>query len=202
MKTKYLMLSILFACISLISFAQSKTDTIKVWGNCEMCKSKIEKAAMAAGAESAEWSENTKQLIVSYDASKTSDSGIQKKIAAVGYDTQDVKAVDAAYKKLDKCCQYKRQDNTSKDTGEMKDMHGMNGTCCNSDSFCKTENCNSADANCGKDCSSCSNTNDCCKPQFGKGYYYIGSSCAILKRVTPTVVITGNTNSAQVKCCI
>ncbi len=196
------MLSILFVSISLFNFAQSKTDTIKVWGNCEMCKSKIEKAAMAAGTESAEWSEKTKQLVVSYDASKTSTLDIQKKIASAGYDTQDVKAAEGAYKKLDKCCQYKRPDNTLKDTSSMKDMHGMNGSCCNSNSFCKTDNCNSTNMNCGKDCSLCSNTNDCCKAQFGKGYYYIGSSCRIMKRIAPTVVITGNVNNVKAKCCI
>src|SRR5215216_4383624 len=100
MKTKYLMLSFLFACTSMIVFAQSKTDTIKVWGNCETCKGKIEKAAIAAGAATADWNDETKSLVVSYDASKTSNIDIQKKIASAGYDAQDVKATEAAYKKL------------------------------------------------------------------------------------------------------
>jgi hypothetical protein len=34
---------------------------------------------------------------------------IEKEIAAVGYDTQDVKATDDAYHKLPKCCQYERE---------------------------------------------------------------------------------------------
>jgi hypothetical protein len=53
---------------------------------------------------------------VNYDAAKTSSLDIQKSIAAVGYDTQDVKADDAAYKKLPKCCQYKRE-TPGKDVG-------------------------------------------------------------------------------------
>jgi len=97
MKTKYLMLLILFACASVIVFAQSKTDSIIVWGKCEMCKSKIEKASTDAGAASASWNKKTQLLVVSYDASKTSNSAIQKKIASVGYDTQDEKAPDASY---------------------------------------------------------------------------------------------------------
>ena len=102
MKTKYLMLSLLFACASMITFAQAKTDTVKVWGNCETCKNKIEKAATDAGAASANWNDKTKLLVVSYDASKTSNNDIQKKIASVGYDTQDEKAPDAAYNGLEK----------------------------------------------------------------------------------------------------
>ena len=40
-------------------FAQSKTDTVKVWGNCDECKGKIEKAAKKAGAATANWSDET-----------------------------------------------------------------------------------------------------------------------------------------------
>ncbi len=109
MKTKYGILSLLFVCFSIVTFAQSKTDSIKEWGNCETCKGKIEKAAKVAGAASANWSETSKMLVVSYDRSKTSNLDIQKKIASVGYDTQDVKATEESYKKLDKCCQYKRK---------------------------------------------------------------------------------------------
>ncbi len=33
---------------------------------------------------------------------------IKKKVAAGRYDTEDMKATEEAYKKLEKCCQYKR----------------------------------------------------------------------------------------------
>lgn len=101
---------IMFCFLSLSMFAQSKTDTVKVWGSCEDCKAKIEKAAKKAGATSADWSDETYLLVVNYNSDKTSSFAIQKSIAAVGYDTQDVKADDAAYKKLPKCCQYKREE--------------------------------------------------------------------------------------------
>ncbi len=107
MKTKYFLVLIV-SFFSVSAFAQTKTDTIKVWGNCESCKVKIEKAALAAGASTADWSDETLQLVVSYDAAKSSSMSIQKKIASVGYDTESVKGDDAAYKKLDKCCQYDR----------------------------------------------------------------------------------------------
>jgi hypothetical protein len=109
MKVKYfLMAAFSFCCLNV--FAQTKTDTVKVWGSCEECKGKIEKAAKKAGAASADWNDETYLLVVNYNSDKTSALAIQKSIAAVGYDTQDVKADDAAYKKLPKCCQYKREE--------------------------------------------------------------------------------------------
>ena len=113
MKAKYFLLAVMSFCSASL-FAQSKTDTVKVWGNCEECKNKIEKAATSAGADVANWSDETYLLVVNYDASKTSSLDIQKSVAAVGYDTQDVKAEDAAYKKLPKCCQYERKPESSK----------------------------------------------------------------------------------------
>ena len=108
MKAKYILIVVMSFCSATL-FAQTKTDTVKVWGNCDECKDKIEKAAKKGGAAVADWSDETYLLVINYDASKTSSLDIQKSIAAVGYDTQDVKADDAAYKKLPKCCQYERE---------------------------------------------------------------------------------------------
>ncbi len=85
--------------ISLFSFqftsAQSslKTEKVKVNGKCEMCKNHIEKSARGAGARSARWDQETKFLQISYDPSVTNPVKIQSAIAAIGYDTQDVKAI-------------------------------------------------------------------------------------------------------------
>ena len=124
MKPKYYMLAVLFASFSFASFAKSNTDTIKVAGNCGMCKSHIEKAAKDAGATSAVWDKESKILVVEFDAAKTSNMEIQKKVADAGYDTQDVKASEKSYNKLDKCCQYERPKNNVKDTSNMKGMNG------------------------------------------------------------------------------
>jgi hypothetical protein len=107
MKAKYLFLTLFIFCSASL-FAQSRTDTVKVWGICDECKDKIEKAAVEGGAVSADWNEDNYQLVVSYNNDQTSALNIEKEIAAVGYDTQDVKATDDAYLKLPKCCQYKR----------------------------------------------------------------------------------------------
>ncbi|MEO9023259.1 MAG: copper chaperone [Ginsengibacter sp.] len=105
-------LGVLF--LSMISFqfasAQTnvKTETIKVNGNCGTCKKTIESSAMAAGATLADWNKKTKFLQINYDPAVTSSAKIQTAIAAAGYDTQDFKATDSAYSKLDDCCQYDR----------------------------------------------------------------------------------------------
>jgi len=97
-----------------ISFAQLKTETIPVSGNCGTCKTNIEKAAKKAGATKADWDMETKVLTVSYNSSATDDAKIQQAIAAVGYDTRDVKASDASYDKLHTCCKYERSGSSQK----------------------------------------------------------------------------------------
>ena len=115
MKTKNFVLTLSFIASSLFAIAQSKTtdaaqpEKIKVWGNCGMCKSHIEKAAKEAGASYAVWNKDTKILAVKYDASKTSNRQIQQQIANAGYDTKDFTADEKAYKNLDECCQYDRK---------------------------------------------------------------------------------------------
>lgn len=89
-------------------FAQTKTDKIKVLGNCGMCKKKIESALKVPGISAADWNKTTKVLTVSYDSTKISNQQVQQKVAAVGYDTEKVKATKEAYEKLPECCQYDR----------------------------------------------------------------------------------------------
>jgi len=58
---------ILFSSIHLKA---QQNETIKVWGNCGMCKKVIETAALKAGASKATWSEETHLLQVSYKPKK------------------------------------------------------------------------------------------------------------------------------------
>jgi periplasmic mercuric ion binding protein len=88
---------------------KQKTETFKVWGNCDMCKARIEKAVKSEGAASADWNTNTKILTVTFDPSKTSVDAFSKKLAAVGHDTEKYKADNKAYESLDACCQYERR---------------------------------------------------------------------------------------------
>jgi hypothetical protein len=88
--------------------AQQKTETFKVWGKCDMCKTRIEKTAKAEGATSAIWDTKTQLLAVTFDPSKTNVEALSKKLAAVGHDTEKFKASDDAYEKLPGCCHYDR----------------------------------------------------------------------------------------------
>jgi len=85
-----------------------KTESFKVWGNCDMCKTRIEKAAKAGGASSAEWSTKTKLLTVSFDPSKTNLDALSKKMASAGHDTEKYRADDKVYNSLPACCKYER----------------------------------------------------------------------------------------------
>lgn len=113
MKRVSVFFTMLLMLVTTAVMAQKQTtSTFKVSGNCEMCKSKIEKAAKAAGATKAEWSEETHVMEVSFDGKKTSADKIQQKIAGVGYDTEKYKALATAYDKLPGCCKYDREEKT------------------------------------------------------------------------------------------
>ena len=105
---KNLVFVMAFLMMSMFAVAQNPT-TIKVAGNCGMCKKHIEKAAKDAGATSANWDKVTKILTVSFEAGKTSADKIETAIAGAGYDTEHKEASLEAYKKLDECCQYDRK---------------------------------------------------------------------------------------------
>ena len=90
-------------------FSQTiKNETVKVSGNCGMCKKKIEKAAKSAGAKTASWDAEKQSLSVSFPDGKTNLLKIETAIAEVGYDTQDVLATAEAYEALPGCCKYER----------------------------------------------------------------------------------------------
>lgn len=85
-----------------------KTESFKVAGICDMCKTRIEKTAKAEGATKADWDSKTNMLAVTYDPSKTSVEALSKKLAAAGHDTQKYKADDKVYAGLPSCCHYDR----------------------------------------------------------------------------------------------
>lgn len=89
----------------------AKTDTFKVWGNCNMCKRTIEKAAKAdsTGILKAEWNRETKIFTLVYNPALTGNEKIQKAISTAGYDTEKFYGDDEAYKKLPGCCHYERK---------------------------------------------------------------------------------------------
>ncbi|MCX6236150.1 MAG: heavy-metal-associated domain-containing protein [Bacteroidia bacterium] len=117
MKTvKIIIVALLAIVFGFSSIAQSqdlskttsiKTETLKVSGNCGMCKSRIEKAAKLDGVSKAEWNSTDKTLAVTYDPAKTNIDQIGKKLASVGHDNEKAKADDKIYNALPGCCKYR-----------------------------------------------------------------------------------------------
>ena len=111
---KSLFYVILF-CFPFLTFAQkepTKTDKalIEVLGNCEMCKSRIEKAAIGVkGVKYASWDIQSGQLQLIYNGLKTNVDSIEKQVAAVGHDTEHHDATEKVYDQLPACCQYVRK---------------------------------------------------------------------------------------------
>lgn len=85
-----------------------KTETVKISGNCGMCKKTIEKAGNLKNIAKVTWNIDTKMAIITYDTKKTNQDEILKRIALSGYDSDKFIATDDAYNNLHGCCQYDR----------------------------------------------------------------------------------------------
>ncbi|RKD16336.1 mercury transporter [Pelobium manganitolerans] len=116
---------------SINSFAQIKnanTETVKIYGNCGICKTTIEKAGNVKKVASVDWNKDTKMATLTYDGNKTNQDEILKRIALAGYDSEKFRAPDDVYAKLAGCCQYDRPIKTvakNKEAGmDMNAGHG------------------------------------------------------------------------------
>ncbi len=86
----------------------AKTETVKIYGNCGMCKKTIEKAGNLKKEASVDWDKDTKMATITYNAKKTNQSEILKRIALAGYDSESFIAPNDVYSSLMECCQYER----------------------------------------------------------------------------------------------
>nr|WP_288811599.1 DUF3347 domain-containing protein [uncultured Sphingobacterium sp.] len=97
-------------CVSIFTYGQHNTmttQTVKISGNCGMCKKTIEKAGNSADSK-VDWNEDNQTANVSFDASKTSLDVVLKNIALAGYDNEKYLAPATTYAQLHGCCQYER----------------------------------------------------------------------------------------------
>ena len=119
MKMKIRILSVLFvlvaSVIALEVWAKPQHDdtaTFKVYGNCEMCKKRIETALLKnKNIKQATWDVKSKMVTVVYNPHMITLDAIHQIVADAGHDTDKVKAKakDSVYKKLPSCCQYERK---------------------------------------------------------------------------------------------
>lgn len=116
MKTNIVSIILFVAAIffSQASFAQGKVvkANIKVFGNCGMCKERIETALDQGGVKVATWDSKTKDLEVVYNSKKITELQIHELIAKAGHDTEKVKAENEVYAKLPFCCLYRDHDHS------------------------------------------------------------------------------------------
>lgn len=120
-------LLLVFLFISGTVKAQAPADTekkatikIKTSAECDMCKKRIEKEmAFIKGVKKAELDLATRVLTVTYQTKKTSPEAIKTAVSKIGYDADEMKADNKAYKKLPECCQ--SNSGTECKPGEQKD---------------------------------------------------------------------------------
>lgn len=100
----------LTACNAQIKNA--KTESVKIFGNCGMCETTIEKAGNNKSVAKVDWNKDTKMATISYDSTKTNQGEILKRIALAGYDNEKFLAPNDVYAKLPECCKYERKAQT------------------------------------------------------------------------------------------
>ena len=112
MKSMFNILIVLSVVLSATSgFAQiknPKTETVKILGNCDTCKTSIEKAGNLKNVAIVSWNKDSKMAEITFDSKKTNRDEILKRIALSGYDSDEYLAPDTAYAQLAECCKYER----------------------------------------------------------------------------------------------
>jgi len=91
----------------------SKTESVKIYGNCGMCEETIETAGNIKKIAQVDWNKDSKMATITYDSTKTNQDAILKRIALAGYDSDKFLAPDDVYDKLPGCCQYERANKTA-----------------------------------------------------------------------------------------
>lgn len=87
----------------------TSTAEIEVAGNCNMCKARIEKAALGVtNVVEASWDKDSKILEISYADVPSIIPDVEKAVAKAGHDTKNFKALESTYQELPACCHYER----------------------------------------------------------------------------------------------
>lgn len=98
----------LFFMMAVHAQNKNKNETFRVEGNCGMCESRIEKAAMKVkGVKLASWDSKSKDFTVIFNENTCSLDHIKSAIVKIGHDIDTLKANQAVYDKLPACCKYR-----------------------------------------------------------------------------------------------
>jgi len=108
MKKVITVIALLFFASTALAQEKNKKLNMEVDGVCEMCKLRIEKAALGVkGVKYALWDIPSHQLSLIIDERKTDPMKIKTALVDVGHDTKELKATEEAYKKVMPCCKYR-----------------------------------------------------------------------------------------------
>ena len=111
---KKILILLLALPLGMVGQEKQKKNTkaqFMVYGNCEMCEKRIEKAALSVkGVKLADWDIPSNQISLIYNPNKVDLKTIHSSIAAEGYETSEAKAREEDYYELPKCCQYERKE--------------------------------------------------------------------------------------------
>lgn len=111
-KTGLMAIALLLSVIAATAqIKNTKTETVKIFGNCGMCETNIEKAGSLNKVAMVDWNKDSKMATITYDSKKTNSDEILKRIALAGYDNEKFLAPVDVYDNLHGCCQYDREAN-------------------------------------------------------------------------------------------
>ena len=111
-KTIFIITALLFYTKGVAGIKNAKTETIKIYGNCDICKNTIEKAGSVKKVSKTLWNKDSKIATLIFNSKKTNQDEILKRIALSGYDNEKYFAPDDVYAKLPECCKYERRKTT------------------------------------------------------------------------------------------
>lgn len=121
------------------SIKNSKTETVKIYGNCGMCEEKIETAIFVKKEAAGDWNESTQMATITFDSVKTSMDVILKRVAVVGYDSDKFLAPNEVYNNLHGCCQYERPKKENSTTADANIIFSKANISIKVDSISKNE---------------------------------------------------------------
>jgi len=111
MKKVLTIIALLLFSATCLAQEKNKKITMEVDGVCEMCKNRIEKAALGVkGVKYALWDIPSHQLSLIMDERKTNTMEVKTALVAVGHDTKELKATEEAYNKVMPCCKYRDEE--------------------------------------------------------------------------------------------
>ena len=119
---KNTLITMLMVLMTILTFGQEKNKklTMEVDGKCDMCKTRIEKAALnVKGVKYALWDIPSHQLSLVIDERKTDPMKVKTALVTVGHDTKELKATEEAYNTVHPCC--KDRDDNSDDSEQHKE---------------------------------------------------------------------------------